>query len=63
MFKQWRLPIEDSLEAAARAQRNVADMDLATFVADERTLDAVSRCCGIIGEAVTHIPNDVIAAP
>ena len=37
-------------------------MDLATFVADDRTLDAVSRCFGIIGEAVTRVPKDVIAA-
>jgi uncharacterized protein with HEPN domain len=37
-------------------------MDLATFVADDCTLDAVSRCSGIIGEAVTHVPKDVIAA-
>ena len=37
-------------------------MDLAAFVADDLTLDAVSRCFGIIGEAATHIPKEVIAA-
>lgn len=60
--REWRLRIEDILDAAERAQRYVAGMDLATFVADDRTLDAVSRCFGIIGEAVTHVPKEVIAA-
>ncbi len=60
--REWRLRIEDILDAATRAQGYVAGMDLAAFVADDRTLDAVSRCFGIIGEAVTHVPKDVIAA-
>jgi len=37
-------------------------MDLVAFVADDRTLDAVSRCFGIIGEAVSHVPHAVIDA-
>jgi uncharacterized protein with HEPN domain len=60
--REWRLRIEDILDAAARAQRYVEGMELAAFIADDRTLDAVSRCFGIIGEAVTHVPKDVIAA-
>ena len=60
--RDWRLRVEDILEAATRAQRYVAGMDLAAFVADDRTLDAVSRCFGIIGEAVAHVPKDVVAA-
>jgi uncharacterized protein with HEPN domain len=60
--REWRLRIEDILDAATRAQRYVGDMDLAAFEADDRTLDAVSRCFGIIGEAVARVPDDVIAA-
>jgi uncharacterized protein with HEPN domain len=30
-------------------------------MADDLTRDAVSRCFGIIGEATTHIPKEVIA--
>jgi uncharacterized protein with HEPN domain len=60
--RDWRLRIEDIVEAATRAQRYVADMELETFVTDDRTLDAVSRCFGIIGEAATHVPKDVVAA-
>ena len=61
-LREWRLRIEDILEAAARVQRYVAGKDLATFVSDDLTLDAVSRCFGIIGEAVTHVPEEVIVA-
>ncbi len=60
--REWRLRIEDILDAAARAQRYVEGMELAAFVGDDRTLDAVSRCFGIIGEAVTHVPKEIIAA-
>ena len=60
--KEWRLRIEDILEAATRAQRYVAGMDLAAFATDDRTLDAVSRCFGIIGEAASHVPQAVIDA-
>jgi uncharacterized protein with HEPN domain len=60
--REWRLRIEDILDAAARAQRYVAGMELEAFVADDRTLDAVSRCFGIIGEAAAHVPQEVIAA-
>jgi len=57
--REWRLRVEDILDAAARAQRYVEGMDVAAFIADQRTLDAVSRCFGIIGEAVVHIPDEV----
>jgi len=41
MSRDWRLRIEDILAAAERATRFVAEMDLATFKADERTAAAV----------------------
>jgi len=56
--REWRLRI---LDAAGRVQHYVESMDLADFAAD-RTLDAVSRCFGIIGEAVTHVPKEVTDA-
>jgi uncharacterized protein with HEPN domain len=57
--REWRLRVEDILDAAARAQQYAQGMDVARFSADQRTLDAVSRCFGIIGEAVVHIPDEV----
>jgi uncharacterized protein with HEPN domain len=50
------------LAAVDRVQRYTADMDLAGFLADERTVDAVCFCFGIIGEAARHVPEEVVAA-
>jgi len=60
--REWRVRIEDILDAIARIQRYTADLELASFVADEKTLDAVSFCFGIIGEAARHVPDDVVSA-
>ncbi len=60
--REWRLRVEDILDAATRIARYVKGKDLAMFVDDELTVDAVSHCFGIIGEAATHIPDEVIAA-
>src|SRR5438445_5998268 len=49
--RDWRLRIEDILAAVERVQRYTAGMDLASFLADEKTVDAVSFCFGVSGEA------------
>jgi uncharacterized protein with HEPN domain len=60
--RDWRLRIEDILEAAGRIDRYVIGKDLAAFTSADLTMDAVSRCFGIIGEAATHVPKDIVAA-
>lgn len=60
--REWRLRIEDILGAAARISRYTEGKNLVTFAQDDLTLDAVSRCFGIIGEAATHVPNEIAAA-
>lgn len=60
--REWRLRIEDILDAIERIQRYAAGLELASFVADEKTVDAVSFCFGIIGEAARHVPDDVVSA-
>ncbi len=60
--RDWRLRIEDILDAAGRIARYVAGKDLNAFASDDLTLDAVSRCFGIIGEAAAHVPVDVVTA-
>lgn len=50
------------LAAIERAHRYTAGLDLASFVADEKTVDAVSYCFGVIGEAARHVPEEVVAA-
>ena len=60
--REWRLRIEDILAAVERVQRYTAGMDLAGFLADEKTVDAVCFCFGVIGEAARHVPDEVVAA-
>lgn len=60
--RDWRVRIEDILDAAARIARYVEGKDLGAFASNELTLDAVSRCFGIIGEAARHVPDDVCVA-
>jgi len=59
--REWRLRVEDILDAAGRIARYVEGKDLAAFVSDDLVLDAVSRCFGIIGEAATRVPEDIVA--
>ena len=60
--REWRLRVEDILAAIERVQRYTASLDLALFLADDKTVDAVSFCFGVIGEAARHVPDDVAAA-
>jgi uncharacterized protein with HEPN domain len=60
--REWRLRIEDILDASARIARYIEGRNLAEFSVDDRTLDAVCRCFGVIGEAAAHIPDEVVAA-
>lgn len=49
------------MESILRIQRYLEGMDLAGFIQDDRTMDAVVRNFGIIGEAVSHLPEEVKA--
>ncbi|MBI5164015.1 MAG: DUF86 domain-containing protein [Magnetospirillum sp.] len=57
--KDWRVRVEDMLEAIDRIGRYVAGMTTADFVADDRTQDAVIRNLEILGEASKRIPGTV----
>jgi len=59
--RDWRLYAADIIEACGKVRRFVAGMTFETFVADERTQDAVMRNIEIIGEAAKNIPDDVVA--
>jgi len=54
--KDWRVRVEDMLEAIARIGRYVEDVSTADFLADDRTQDAVIRNLEILGEASKRIP-------
>ena len=57
--KDWRVRVEDMLEAIERIARYTDGMPIADFVADERTQDAVLRNLEILGEAAKRIPPSV----
>ena len=53
--REWRLRIEDILDAIAKIERYVQDLTFDQFQADEKTIDAVVRNLEVIGEAVRHL--------
>jgi uncharacterized protein with HEPN domain len=57
--RDWRLRVEDILEAIQRIDAYLQGLDYAAFVADRRTADAVLRNLEIVGEAAHHIPPEV----
>ena len=59
--RQWRLRIDDVLEAISRIAQYTVGMDFQTFQADQKTVDAVVRNLEIIGEAARNVPPDVRA--
>lgn len=59
--REWKLRIEDILEAIAKIQHYVHDMTFEAFRSDNKTMDAVARNFEILGEAARHVPTDVQA--
>ena len=59
--RDWRLFIEDMLEAIAKINRYIGGMNFEILCQDERTIDAVVRNLEIIGEAARRIPDPVKA--
>lgn len=56
------LLIEDIRAAIAKIERYTSGLDHDSFVADERTVDAVVRNLEIIGEAARHVPDAFASA-
>ena len=52
-----RLRIEDIIDSITKIQAYTKGMDFETFAWDERTVDAVIRHFGVIGEAASHLPD------
>lgn len=61
-FKDWRVRVEDMIEAIERIRRYADGMDVGAFVADDRTVDAVIRNLEILGEAAKRVPSSVTEA-
>ncbi len=61
MSRDFRLFLDDILEASGNARSYVDGLKYEDFVSDKKTIDAVVRNLEIIGEAVKSLPPDIIA--
>ncbi|WP_197431261.1 DUF86 domain-containing protein [Halorubrum sp. CBA1125] len=51
--------LDDILEAVEKIEQFTEGMDYEEFTADPKTVDAVLRNFGVIGEAAKNIPEDI----
>ena len=64
MHRDYRLFLDDILEAVTKIREYTAGLDYSEFVKDSKTQDAVVRNLEIIGEAAGRLPEPVcLAAP
>jgi len=59
MPRDFRVYLEDILEAIARIQRYTQGLSQDAFADDQRTVDAIVRNLEVIGEAVKQLPAEV----
>jgi hypothetical protein len=59
MPRDFRLYLEDVIEAIAKIRRYTAGLSFHQFAEDEKAIDAVVRNLEVIGEAVKRIPEDM----
>lgn len=59
MARDYKVFLEDILEAIGKIRRYIGGSSKDEFSRDEKTLDAVVRNLEVIGEAVKKIPLDV----
>jgi uncharacterized protein with HEPN domain len=57
--REWRFYIGDMIEFAEKVLAYTDGMDQYTFVASQLTYDATVRNLELIGEAATHVPDDI----
>lgn len=62
MSRDPTLRLEDILEAIESIECYIEGYDYDRFVHDRKTVDAVTRCLEILGEAVKHLPGEMTAA-
>ena len=57
--RAWKLFVEDILESIEKITDYIGNMGYDDFERDNKTIDAVVRNLEIIGEASSHIPDDI----
>ena len=59
MPRDYKVYLDDILQAVDRIQTYLQDYNFEKLSSDNRTIDAVVRNLEVIGEAVKHIPMEV----
>ena len=59
MPRDYKVQLEDILEAAGKIRRYTLGLSREVFSADEKTLDAVIRNLEIVGEATKGVPDEI----
>ncbi|OFZ78578.1 MAG: hypothetical protein A2583_04280 [Bdellovibrionales bacterium RIFOXYD1_FULL_53_11] len=57
--REWRIRIEDILNAIERTKRHINGLSEDQFSKDEKTIDAVIHTFAIIGEAASCVPREI----
>jgi len=57
--REWRFYLDDMIGFARKVLAYTDDLDQAAFVASGLTYDATLRNLELIGEAATHIPEEI----
>ena len=60
--REWHLYVQDMIEFCEKVLSYTDGLDQAAFLADVRTYDATLRNLELIGEAATHVPEEVCKA-
>jgi len=57
--REWRLYVEDMLAFCDKALAYTKELDRSTFAIDPMRYDATLRNLELIGEAATHVPEEI----
>ncbi len=57
--REWRFYLDDMLEFCFKVLSYTSDVDKDRFVANDLLYDATLRNLELIGEAATHIPDEI----
>lgn len=58
-LREWRFHVDDMISFGEKVLAYTAGMDQAAFVANTLVFDATVRNLELIGEAATHVPEEV----
>ncbi|MCX5893032.1 MAG: DUF86 domain-containing protein [Deltaproteobacteria bacterium] len=59
MRKDYKVYLDDIIESIEKIRGYIEGMSFESFYGDSRTVDAVNRNLGIIGEAANRIPEEI----